>query len=155
MIGRPYRLPVAAVASPAAAFDFAELNAHSSRLLLLCGLELGQSSDAGDAQDEQLGIQIISGYSTSGSGGSSATPLTNPNNAAFGGTAETMNTTVATGGSPVVEWAGALNVRGGYVNWIDLDFQLLFAASARIVVRVSAPADALTMSGTLLFKEIG
>lgn len=155
MRGRFYRIPIAAVASPAAAFDAWEVNVASAKMLAVRGIVLGQSSDFGDAADEQLGIQIISGYTTSGSGGSSPTPVTAPGNAAFGGTAETMNTTVATGGSPVTEWADAFNIRGGHV-WLPEEFDhLLFLASARIVVRVSAPADALTISGTLMVEEFG
>jgi hypothetical protein len=30
-----------------------------------------------------------------------------------------------------------------------------FAPSARIVVRLPAPADSLTLSGTMVFEEIG
>lgn len=140
-----------------AAQDLFEITPAANRPVEIVGIELGQSSDSGDAQDEQLRIQIIRGHTTSGSGGTAPTPAPlAPSNAAAGFTAEVNNTTPATAGAGVTLAASAWNVRAGYINWFPEDARpTATAANTTIVVRQSAPADAITMSGTLYLRELG
>lgn len=135
--------------------DMWEIVAPSTGSVKFWGFEISQSTEAGDAQDEMLGVQVITGYTTSGSGGSSATavPLS-LGGSAFGGTVETSNTTVATTGTAAIRYASAFNVRAPHI-WLPEDaLRPIVQASERLVVRVSAPADSVTFWGTAWFESL-
>lgn len=152
MSGRTFAVTFSAVAVSAAQ-DLFELTPGLA--VEIVGIELGQSSDAADAQDELLQISIIRGHATSGSGGSSATPvpMSPGDSAGFG--AEVNNTTVASAGTAVVLHTGCWNVRAGYINWFPEGCRpRAGAAQTSLVVRQTAPADAITMSGTLYVREL-
>lgn len=158
-MGRRYAVPFTATASPAAAFDAFEVLASSAKPFYLCKVVLAQSSDYGDAAAEGLAVLIKRGVAnTSGSGGSTVTPakVGGTNDAAAGPTAEVMNTTQATstGGSLTNIYADAFNVQGGWEYQPVPEDRFYFAAGEMCVVSVSAPADAVTMSGTLIFEEL-
>jgi len=121
----------------------------------LLRIHIAQTSEP-TSEEEQLALTVQRAHSTSGSGGSAPTPRPmNSSNAAAGFTAEVMNTTQATGGSPVVLLESAWNTRAG----LDLAFAPEeapeAAGSERIVVQSSAPADAVTIRGTLWVEELG
>ena len=151
---RIFSVAVAGVAATAQQ-DLWEVVAPSSGSVKIWGFEISQSTEAGDAQDEMLSVQLITGYTTSGSGGSSATPApVSLAGSAFGGTAETSNTTVATTGTASIRHASAFNVRAGYI-WLPEDpLRPIVQASERAVVRISAPADSVTFWGTLWFESL-
>jgi len=153
---RRYSVQFNAVAVTAAQ-DLVEINAHATKPVTLISFALGQTSDAGDAEDEQLRILMIRGYTSSGSAGSSPTAVAlDPGDAAFGGTTEVNNTTPASGGSPVTCHAEVFNVRAGYVYCPVPEARIVVAANTRLVINLpTAPADSLTMSGTAVFEEIG
>lgn len=157
MNGRIYTVNFAAV-SVTAAQDFFELTPADNKPVEIVGLFLTQvgNSDVGDAQEELLRFSICRGYTTSGSGGSAPTPVPvkTPDSAA-GFTAEVNNTTVATTGTAVVVHEEAFNVRSGYANWWpDGAEPFCSQANTTIVVRLNAaPADAITLSGTLYVRE--
>jgi len=154
MSGRTYSVTFSAV-SVSAAQDLFEVSAASNKPIEIVGIELGQSSDAADAQDELLQISIIRGNTTSGSGGSAATavPL-EPNETAAGVSAEVNNTTVASAGTAVTLHTGCWNVRAGYINWFPEGCRPSAVSGVAMVVRQTAPADAITMSGTLYVREL-
>ena len=155
-MGRIYNVVIDAVAVSAIQ-DLFEVVAPSDAIVRIRALEIGQSSDAGDSQDELLRGRIITGYTVSGSGGSSATPQPKSlGDAAFGGTAEINNTTVANTGTASIHRAFTWNVRAGYV-WIPSEEDMIIVSpSARAVVHLpAAPADAITLSATLTIEEIG
>ena len=143
--------------SVSVAQDLFELVAPSDSRALVHEIQIGQYSDAGDAEDELLSILLIRGNTTSGSGGASVTPgLFNPYLRASAAAAERNNTTVASGGSPVTLVADSFNVRAGwYWNAGSEKCAIMLQPAQRFVVRVTAPADAITMNGTLVFEEIG
>lgn len=159
-MGRRYSVPFSATASPAAAFDAFEVLASSVKPFYLCKIVLAQSSDYGDAAAEGLGVLIkrATGSYTSGSGGSTVTPakVGGTNDAAAGPTAEVMNTTQAATGSGALTtiYADAFNVQGGWEYQPIPEDRFYFAAAEACVVSVTAPADAVTMSGTLIFEEL-
>lgn len=155
MSGRIYTVIFSAVAVSAAQ-DLFEITPADDKPIEIVGIELGQSSDSADAQDEQLQISIIRGFTASGSGGSSATPASlNPNGAAAGFTAEVNNTTVANTGTGVTLHTGCWNVRAGYINWFPEGVRPVAGqGNTTIVLRQTAPADAVTMSGTLYVREL-
>lgn len=155
MRGRTYTVVFSAV-SVSAAQDLFELLPADDRPIEIVGIELGQTSDAGDAADELLQISIIRGHTTSGSGGTTPTPTPmSPLDTAAGFTAEVNNTTVASVGTTTTLHTGAWNVRAGYINWFPEEARPVCSqAQTSIVVRQTAPADAITMSGTLYVREL-
>lgn len=155
MTGRMYSVVISGVASPAAAFDLFELNPTAAKPVRIRRIRIAQTSEP-TTEEEQLGVTIQRAHSTSGSGGSAPTPRPlNSTTPAAGLTAETMNTTQATGGSPVVLFEDVWNTRAGF----DMAFAPEEAPEAvnaeRIVVQSSAPADAVTIRATLWVEELG
>jgi len=158
MTGRVYTVSFAAV-SMTAAQDLFEITPADDKPVEIIGLFLAQTgvADVGDAAEEMLRIEIIRGYTTGGSGGSAPTPVpTKHLDVAAGFTAEVNNTTVATTGTAVIVHEDGFNVRAGYANWWpDGTEPSASQTNTTIVVRlVAAPADAITISGTLYVREI-
>lgn len=149
-MGRMYSATFEEV-SVTAVQDLFEINAPSDAVVVVHSLVLSQSSDT---DSEQLNILVHRG-STSGSGGS--TPTASPlavGDAAFGGTVEVNNTSQSTEG--VILHSDCWNVLNGYV-WIPTpECRPVISPSGRLIIELqTAPADALTMSGTVYFEEIG
>lgn len=155
-MGRIYSVQFNNVAVSAAQ-DLFEIVAPADAAVVLHSLIVGQSSDAGDAEAELLRWLILRGHTTSGSGGSSVTPVPlAAGDAAFGGTAEANNTTAATGGTPATVHADVFNVALGIQYRPTPEERIIISPSQRLVVNLpGAPADALTMSGTAIIEEIG
>lgn len=157
-MGRFYSVPFSAV-SVSAAQDAFEVLASSGKPFILHEVTLAQSSDYGDAQAEGLSVLIkrATGSYTSGSGGSTVTPAKHlTNDAAAGPTAELNNTSQASAGSGALTTVRteAFNVQAGYQYLPPPEERLLFLATEAVVVSITAPADAVTMSGTLVFEEL-
>lgn len=154
-MGMRYAVTFDAVAVSAAQ-DLFEITAPSDCIVALRSMYLGQTSDVGDANAENLKIQIIKGYTTSGSGGSAPTPaVLETGFAAAGSAAEVNNTTVANTGTAVVVHQDVWNTQLPYQYRPAPEELIILSPSQRVVVRIPAPADAITMSGTLIFEEIG
>lgn len=154
MAGRSYSVVFSAVAVTAAQ-DIFEITPADDKPVNILGLFIGQSSDAADAQDEMLQVSIIRGFTASGSGGSAATPAPLDNiDTAAGFTAEVNNTTGANTGTSVTLHTDTFNVRAGYQIWFPPEcYPRATQANTTLVVRITAPADSLTMSGTLYVQE--
>jgi len=144
--------------SVSAAVDSFEIAAASAKPFILHEITLGQSSDYGDAAAEGLSVLIKRGIgNTSGSGGSTATAAKHAtNDAAVGPTAETNNTTqaVAGGGSLTTIRAEAFNVQAGYQYLPTPEQRITFLPAESLVVSITAPADAITMSGSVVIEEL-
>lgn len=154
--GQMYAVSVVAVASPAAIWDVIELNCHASKFTRIHSIYLGQTTDMGDAAAEALTVQLIKGHATSGSGGSTATPVPKSTNfAAAGATVETNNTTIASTGTALIMHADVWNIALPWQYRPTPEERDDLAPSARVVLRVSAPADAITTTCTVIFEEIG
>ncbi len=156
--GRPYVVTWDAATAVTTAIDIFEILPGDDKPVFLDELTIWQTTDFGDAQDEVLQIQIINGYTTSGSGGASATVgRQNPGDAAASFTAECRNTTVATTGTAYIVHADGWNVRSPYI-WTppDTRFVPYGTQPAPLYVRLPvAPADSLTMNAAIKVREIG
>jgi hypothetical protein len=157
-MGRLYSVPFSATAV-SAAVDVFEVLASAAKPFILHEVVLAQSSDYGDAAAEGLSVLIkrATGSYTSGSGGSTVTPAKHAtNDAAAGPTAETNNTTQAAAGSGALTTirADAFNVQAGYQYLPTPEQRPFFLAAEACVVSITAPADAITLSGTLVFEEL-
>lgn len=157
-MGRMYSVPFSAV-SVSAAQDLFEVLAASGKPFWLHEIVIAQSSDYGDAAAEGLSVLVkkATGAYTSGSGGSTVTPVKHlTNDAAAGPTAEVNNTTQAAAGSGALTTirAEAFNAQAGWQYLPTPETRIMFLPGEAVVVSITAPADAVTMSGTLVFEEL-
>lgn len=158
MYGEMYRAAFSAVAVTAAQ-DFFEVTAPADAAIVIHSVKLSQSTDAGDAEAEMLEVELHrrEGAFTSGSGGSSITPEPrNTGGAAAGATVEANNTTEATGGTLAVLEAEAFNVQIGYLFQPTPEERIVVSPTDAFIVNLpTAPADSITVSGVVVFEEIG
>lgn len=148
-----YAITSATTAAPTAAFDALEVTLASGIGKLL-RVYIWQTSDLGDANEEVLRVEVIRGFTTSGSGGQTTAiaPL-NPQDTAASFAAELLNTGLAVTGTTAV-----LGVRGWNIR-TDLDWifppgqEPIIRTTERMVVRVSAPVDAITVNCSALFEQ--
>lgn len=137
-----------------AAQDLFEIVGPADAITIVHGLVISQSSDAGDSASEQLNILVHRG-STSGSAGSTPTPSPlSVGDPAYGGTVEVNNTTQSTEGVQI--HSECFNIMAGLSLWLTPECRWVISPSGRLIVELqTAPADALTMSGTIYFEEVG
>lgn len=141
--------------SVTAAQDFFEITAGSAGIKIH-SVHISQSSDAGDSEAELLRCLMIWGDGqTTGSGGSSVTNVPLDGNNGFAGSAvESNNTTVATGGTAKTMHAEAFNVAAGLHYLPPPEDRPIIPANDLFRVNLpAAPADSLTMSGTIVWEE--
>ena len=151
-----YTAPFSAI-SVSAAQDLWELLAHASSRVRIREIRFGQYSDAGSVEAELLAVTFRTGATVSGSGGSTITP-TNVSRLTGGMTAVTVverNNTTQAGTSDTLIWADAWNVQAPFLYLpAEDDQRFIIEKETRFVVTLSAPADAITMNGTITFEEI-
>jgi hypothetical protein len=141
-----------------AAVDIFELTPADDRPIEVIGIFLSQSSDVGDAAEEILRYRVIRGHTTGGSGGAAPTPRPlNRSDTAAGFAAETLNTTIASAGSPINLHSDTFNVRTGLQLWLpdSCEWEATQGDTTLVVRLMAAPTDSLTMSGTLYVREQG
>lgn len=158
MLGRSYRAPIN-IPAFTAQLDIFELTAASTTPFALVGFNLGQPSEVGDAQEEQLVcvLKYVTGAPTPGSGGATVTPgRCLPGDAAAVTTVKTGNTTKLTGGTVQELARPTWNVRQDFpVIWIPEMWQVC-APSARIVLELAkTPADQIDgLTGSIELIEL-
>lgn len=136
--------------------DVFELIPADDKLIELYGLFLGQSSDFGDAQAEIIPYKISRGFTTSGSGGSAITPTPiDPHGKEAGFSAEVNNTTLAKEGTEAICDEHSFHVATGLERWWpEFSGPQADQNNARLTIRLlTAPADALTFTGTAYVRE--
>lgn len=138
--------------------DFFELTVPSDCVTLIHWIELSQTSELSDAQEEQLLLLMKRGVgSTSGSGGSAPTPTKLESGFAAAGTAvEVNNTTRMTGGTITTFEPSAWNIRIEKTWIAPPEWRIPMSPSERFTVELATtPADSITMNGFIKFEEIG
>lgn len=144
----------------AASQDLFEITPADDKPIIIVGINLanvGGVADAGDAQEEDLRLSIIRGFTTSGSGGSAPTPvLCLPGDNAAGFTAEVNNTTLANTGTTTNPFVDGWNTRVPYEKLWPIEMAIgAGQGNTTIVVRLlSTPADSFQVSGTLWVAEL-
>ena len=153
-LGRIYTAQVSGIAVTAIQ-DFFEVNCPSDAVVVIHSIRIAQYSDVGDAAAEMLPVQISRSTGSAGSGGT--VPTARPHQVgtvAFGGTVEVNNTVQA--GTTVVVLSDAFNIRSGWFYNPPPDERVVISPSGIVVVELPvAPADELTMEGSITFEEIG
>lgn len=158
-MGRMYQVPIPFVAQTAQ-IDFFELTAAAEKPCLIHEIYLANSTEVGDAAEEQLTLKLkrASGTVTSGSGGTAPTPVpVNPDDAAAGMTAEVNNTT------KLVVGTGTITDERLYGWNVRMPFQMIFTPETRPKIKggekkvlelTTTPADSITMGGYALVEEL-
>lgn len=157
--GRAYAVVLPATAT-ASAIDWLELIAGASVAFELWGWRIGQTTELGDAAEEQIDFYVkrAAGSYTSGSGGNTGvarTPL-KPGDAAATFTAESANTTkIAVGtGTLVTLLNDTLNVRAGEKEWLPPEMVFGCGPSQALAIGMTgAPADSITWVSTAFVNE--
>lgn len=155
-MGRMYSVVFEGVAVTAAQ-DFFELSPADDKPITIHAIYLSQSTEVGDAAEEMLRVEIVRGHTSGGSGGTAPTPTPlDPSGSAAGCAAEVNNTTIASAGTTTILHAETFNERVGWVYIPTPECRPKASqANTTIVVRLmAAPADSVTMSGTLYFEEM-
>lgn len=138
--------------------DLFEVLAGSNKPLAVLGFSLAQTTEVGDAQDEHLLVLLKRGLAdvTSGSGGSAATIVPKLHGAtASVATVEANNTTKMTGGTIVTLGAFQWPVRRGLVHFFPPGQEPIVLSGHRLTLELNgAPADSITVSGTLWLREL-
>lgn len=141
------------------AVDLFELQPADDKPVEVVGLFLSQSSDLGDAQEEVLRFRVVRGNATTGTGGAqqAVAPVpVNSSDAAAGFTYDTCNTTAASTGTAVNLHSDGFNIRTGYGLWLPDGCEWQTKQAVLLVVRLmAAPADSVTLSGTMYVRELG
>lgn len=159
-MAREYSIPISPTAVTVQV-DLWEVAPADDKPVEIHSIRLFQTSDLGDAAEEIIGIEIRRGGTamTTGSGGTQGvTPaLTNPGDSACSAACDTLNTTLATfTGGGLVDIDG-WNVRQPYLYVPPPEDRIVVTqTNGGLVVRLSAaPADSLTIGGTIVFAETG
>jgi hypothetical protein len=156
-MGRIYNLPLARTAVTVAV-DLAEILTAATHICVVHSIELTQSTDVKDAEEEMLQLAWKSGQTTSGSGGNTGvTPI--PiliGDAAHGMTVETFNTTKASAGTIVTHKVWDWNVRVPFIYVFTPENRLVIPPSTRATLElVAAPGDSITIGGQICIEVIG
>lgn len=153
-MGYLYSAPMDALAVTLAT-DLFHITTVADKALLIHMLELGQTTDLGDAAEEVLRIGVYRAP-TAGSGGTAATEVAydNDDNPAVNGVVLMNNTTASTGGTllQVIPW----NIRIP-TQWIwtpEMRIRIDSTVDPLAFRLLTAPTDSVTISGTLVWEEL-
>jgi len=160
LIGRGYTCVYGPTAATVA-IDIFEFTPADDKPLTIVGFTIGQTTEIGDAQEEELEIKIMRGGTgmTSGSGGVAAANGVgvDASSATSGFTYEAGNTTLATFTSGVTLLEDSMNVRTGWQWWPPPEVWFSVSqANGGLVLRMnSTPADSITFAATAYVLEEG
>lgn len=137
--------------------DLFELLAPSARAVKLYRVKLTQTTEVGDAQEENLSILFKRGQTTTGSGGSTPTVVAlSGQDTAGSSTVKANNTTKATAGTIVTFDVDTWYERAPYL-WLPVpEERPIITPGVRMTIELATtPADSLTCNGLIVFEELG
>lgn len=156
-MGRVYTINLTPTAITVAA-DLVEITPADDIPVLIHGFRVWQTTELGDAAEEEITLSWVRGNTTSGSGGNTSVAAVpkNHRDAAASMTVETANTTAASTGTAVTPYSTGWNVRA--------PIEVVFAPEQRIradqgntllVLRMgAAPADSTTIGCSVDVEEL-
>jgi len=153
-----YSAPMDALAFTTAT-DVFEITPAADRPILIYGMQLGQTTDLADAQEEVLRIGVYRD-ATAGSTGTALTEVKYSNDAGLGTvqTAVVANRgTASTGGTliDIIPWNIRIPLYWFPIPEMRLKFSNLAAEGPVSTFRLmTAPTDSITISGCLYWTEV-
>lgn len=153
-MGQVYVVSFAGVAVTAQQ-DLLSLLPATQKPITVHAVYLSQSTEVGDAMEEGLVIELRRGNTTVGSGGSAQTPIAlDPNMAASATGGRKNDTTPASSGTAALLHREAWNIRAPFVYMpAPEDRPKCKNAEYLCLGLLTTPADAITMSGEIVFEE--
>jgi hypothetical protein len=132
----------------------------ANKPVIIHELVLVQTTEVAEAQEEWLSIRFVRGFATVGSGGSAHTPFPlNVSDSASASTVRINDTTKAVVGAGTTEIlrSDAFQVRSGFYYLPTPETRpIVTATGTRMTIQLNTtPADSITMSGTLIYEELG
>lgn len=144
-ISRTYVAPINISSAFTAQIDIFELIPVSTGATALYGFEISQTSEVGDAQEEQLTLLLKSATSaTTGSGGGTSTfRATNSGMGTTAGTSlKTGNTTKLTGGTQLELARWSWNVRQSLL-YVPVPEERIVTNKTLVLELLTTPADSI------------
>lgn len=138
--------------------DFFETTGPSDGIIIIHSIELAQTTELGDAAEEQLSILLKRGATTSGTGGTQtiSEAALETGSPVYGGVTDINNTTKASAGTIVTLGAYVWNVRSPFLWMPPPEHRFILAPSTRFTVELATtPVDSITMNGTMIIEAIG
>jgi hypothetical protein len=139
--------------------DLFDIAPADDRPVEILSIVITQSSEVGDAAEEMLRLRFVRGFATAGSGGTA--PTAEPHSSTDSGTGATVRVNdtsqaVVGAGTTNILRAETFNVRAGYYYTpIPEERIIVKQPDTRLVVQLmAAPTDAVSMSGTITFREL-
>lgn len=143
------------IAAASGDYDFFELDAAAEKPIEIVGLEIGNKSEVGDAQEEMVAYSIVRGNATSGNGTATTPRALDPSDGAASFTAETVASTPASAGTALPLVTSTFNIRAGlFIMYPELMRPKTSGADLLCVRLLTALADDATMSGTVWVREL-
>ena len=135
--------------------DLFEITTPSTGIAIIHQIIISQSTEEGDIQEEGLRLLLKRGATTTGSGGTTVTPVPLGVGSAAGSTVKANNTTKATSGTIVTLHAETWYIRGSFIILPTPKLQVMLPPSTRLTLELATtPADPITMDGTVYFEEL-
>ncbi len=137
--------------------DLFEINAPAAKAVRLLMVKLTQTTEVGDAQEENLSVLFKRGQTTSGTGGTNPTVINLHGETAGTAVVDANNTTKATGGTILTFDTDVWYERAPFL-WVPPTEKLtpVIPAGVRMTVELATtPADSITANGTIYWEEIG
>ena len=136
--------------------DLFDLLTAADSITVIHAVELSQSTEVGDAQEEMLNLIFERGATTASNGTAVVPNALESGSSAYGGTTRVNGATRSTAGTIQTLRVDNWNVRMPYLWLPTPEMRPILGPNVRFVVDLnSTPADAITMSGTLTFEELG
>jgi hypothetical protein len=157
---RKHSVSFNAIATATSAKDLFEIIAGAVKGFRLCELRISQITEVLDAQDEKITVTLTraSGTYTPGTAGTAiAIVKWDSASSAAVATGKTNNTTqavVGTGAFAVIMVTALYVVKDELVIRYEGDERPVFNINEALIVAISAPADTITLNGTLIFEEM-
>jgi hypothetical protein len=137
--------------------DLFEINAPAAKAVRLLMVKLTQTTEVGDAQEENLSILFKRGQTTSGTGGSNPTVVSLYGETAGTAVIDANNTTKAIAGTITTFDSDVWYERAPFL-WVPPTELLIprITAGVRMTVELATtPADSMTCNGAIFWEEIG
>ena len=141
-----------------AGYDLFCATAPSNSRVALRAIKLGQHTEFADAQAELLSLLIMTGSTAPSSGGA---PITGVNAKRYSGAATAASsvtgpsTTLASTASATLVLPDSWNVAAGFLYRPPALERIEIGRSGRLIVRMGAVADGLTLNGFMVLQELG
>jgi len=153
-----YNLPLVRT-SVTVAVSLAEILNAATQVIIVHGIELSQSTEIKEAEEEMIQLQWRSGMTAAGTGGNAGV-VAIPQlilDAASGCTIRSFDTVKPSGGTIVTHKTWDWNLRASPFIWMPPPEQrLVIAPSMRAALELTAaPTDATTFGGQIIIEAIG